>query len=120
MDPNSNQTNQSSTVQTGYFDDMIKSKFKLFQGIRSQEEDQKMYNKLNNMCLEEITNFAVTNLDEKNLDSLESELKAATDEHGKAKVLTTYLQKIPDHQNALMAHIGSYLDKVIEASLNTK
>ena len=38
-------------------DAKIKTKFKLFSGVRSQEEDQKMYDKVMDLCFDEMVAF---------------------------------------------------------------
>lgn len=65
MFKNSNKTN---------IDVKIIKKFSLFEGKRSLEEDQKIFNKIYSLCFDEMVRFLLENLSEDDLQDLNNEL----------------------------------------------
>ena len=98
----------------------VKEKFQLFQGVRSQEEDQMIYDKLMVMCFDEMLKFVAVNLKDKERSELKEKLEKGDDDIDKVKLLSTALFSIKNHQEKLTSHLDNYLDNVVEESLKAK
>src|SRR3989344_9408335 len=89
-------------------DNKIKKKFRLFEGIRSEEEDKKIYDKIYDLCFDEMVLFLTENLESDELKKFEKELKhlrgGRTDssdggrENEVIALLLNYLNKIDNYR----------------------
>ena len=103
---------------TSGLDNKVKSKFKLFSGVRSQEEDQKIYDKVMDLCFDEMMLFISENLSEEGRDNLKKEIEQQKSEEDKFKSLSKYLATIENYQNKLSLRMDAFLDGVLNASIN--
>lgn len=99
-------------------DDKIKQAFKLFTGLRSQEEDQKMLEKIQEMCFDELTKFLEENLDETDLNILLDELDKVITNDDRNKILNNYLEKIEDYRVRLDTRMETLLNNILFNSLS--
>lgn len=100
------------------FDTKIKNKFKLFSGARSQEEDQKIFDKVYDLCFDDTVKFLCENLNETDRTQLPEELKKQTSEEDKNKILLNYMSKIDLFQLKLNQRLDSFLDNLSLSSLS--
>ena len=98
-------------------DAKIKTRFKLFSGVRSTEEDQKIYDKVYDLCFDEMTTFLGENLKDSDKAQLPEELEKLTNDEDKTKVLTNYLSKIDNYRYKLDQRLDSFLDNLPLSSL---
>ena len=99
-------------------DTKIKSKFKLFSGVRSQEEDQKIYDRLVDLAFDEITQYLFENLEENEVEQFTKELENQQNDDNKAKVFEKYLKSTDDYQNLLSIRVDTFLNNLLLKSLN--
>jgi len=99
-------------------DSKIKSKFKLFSGARSQEEDQKVYDKVMDLCFDEMMSFAGENLSEADQTEMLNKMKESLSDEDKTKVFTEYLSKIEDSNFRLDERIETFLNNEILSYVN--
>ena len=61
--------------KVGFLEDLIIKKFKLFQNFRSQQQDQKIFDRVILLCVDEVVNFFQENfflvLENKGLEKIE-------------------------------------------------
>lgn len=105
-------------------DMLIKSRYRLFQGIRSLEEDGKMYEKIYALCLPEITGFIEENLDEDRVMALvfqiESMEKKDQTDQKVVEVLLEAIEEIPDYRFRLYHRLEYFLDDLLLNSVKLK
>lgn len=99
------------------FDEKIKNKFKLFQGLRSQEEDQKIYDKVYELCFEEIVRFLFEKLSTAEKDKLIVELEKKGKE---TEILLKYLSQIENYRFKLDKRLDYFLNNLLYSSLKNK
>ena len=100
-------------------DEAIKSKFRLFSGVRSQEEDQKIYDKVNDLCFDEMTSFLSENLNAEDQTKLLTELDSQNTDDDKTKVLQSYLSKIENYRFKLDKRLDYFLNNLLLSSVTT-
>lgn len=100
-------------------DKKIKDKFQLFSGVRSQDEDQKIYEEIYNLCFEEILAFLGENRDDAGREAFKQDLAQQKSDEDRNKTLVAALSKIEDYQSKLNQRMDTLLDKLLEASLAT-
>jgi len=99
-------------------DKKIKGKFKLFSGIRPQEEDQKIYDKVLDLCFDEMVAFLGDNLSEKEREDFLGELGKKASDEDKAKVLQASLSKIENYRFKLDHRLDAFLNNLLLSSLS--
>ncbi len=95
----------------------VKSKFQLFQGVRSQEEDQKIYDKVMDLISDESTKFIIENLTEEDLSKMEGELKSADTEENRLNIMTTYFAKVDNYSFRFNQRVNGFLDNLVTSSI---
>lgn len=98
-------------------DQMIKSRFRIFEGVRSQEEDEKLYDKILNLCLEEILVFLAEHASVEDREKILAKIKEQKDIKSRAKVLLGYLLQIKSVGILLSVRLGYFLDNLYFRSL---
>ena len=102
------------------FEEKIKKKFRLFEGVRSQEEDQKLFDKLAGLCLEEAMIFLAENLGEEGMEKLTSELGQVEGEEEKMKKVAEYMGKVENAGLRLSSRLEVFLDNLLLDTLEKK
>lgn len=105
-------------------DELIKTRSKLFQGVRSVEEDNKLYERVYELCLDEIINFIEENLDEKKVSDLSSQIESMNGKEGAdqkiAEIILKAVEEVPDYRFRLYHRLEYFLDKLLVNSLKKK
>ena len=101
-----------------YLDSKIKARFKLFSGVRPTEEDQKIYDKVSDLCFDEMALFLGENLQASEQDQLTAELDKQANDENKTKVLVNYLSKIENYRFKLDHRLDSFLNNLLFSSLS--
>ncbi len=112
-------TSGSANTAASDLDNKIKSKFKLFQGVRPEEEDQKIYDKVMDLCFDEITLFVSESLKENEREELKKEMEAKENEEDKANSMLSYITKIEDYKVRLGGRIDYFLDNLLYTSVSS-
>lgn len=94
-------------------EEKIKTAFKLFQGVRSQEEDQKLYEKIMEYFFDEISKFMVENLSEEEFKLMLAELEKAGSVDEKSEIANKYMRKIPDYEYKLNMRLDGYINRLL-------
>lgn len=94
-------------------EEKIKEKFKLFQGFRSQEEDQKMYDKLAELCFDELIVYLSEKLKLEDQESLISKMESVQSDDEKRDLLNEYLRKIEGNEEELPQRMNDFLDDMV-------
>jgi hypothetical protein len=100
-------------------DEKIKTKLKLFQGLRSEEKDKEIFEKVYDLVFEEIVKFLFENLNPKERQKLTEELENQ-DINNSLKILLKYLSKIENYYFKLNAKIENLLDSLSPFDLENK
>jgi len=108
----------------------IRESFRLFQNLRPEAEDQKIYEKVYALCLEEIVAFLADNLSQSKQQALLSELdrlqKSQTKKGSQmdsssqqqlTAILTRYLKTIDQHRFKLDKRLKYFIDNLLLNSL---
>jgi hypothetical protein len=108
-------------------DKKIKKKFRLFEGIRSEDEDKKIYDKIYELCFDEMVLFLTENLESDELKKFEKELKhlrgGRTDssdggqENEVIALLLNNLRKIDNYRFRLDKRLDYFLNNLLISSL---
>ncbi len=93
------------------FDQKIKSKFKLFKGIRPQKEDEKIYQKIYDALFDEIIKFLYENLNQEQKNKLIEKLESAN-ENLRVKILLGYLKKTGTNLAKLSERLDNLLNSI--------
>ena len=100
-------------------DEIIKNTFQLFQGKRSKEEDEKIYQKVYELTFEEMLTFLQENLNPEKqkkfsqaLSQIEGELAMET--------LLKYLSGIPLYRFRLEKRLKAFIDNLLLASIKNR
>lgn len=96
-------------------DFLITSKFKLFQGLRPEEIDREIYDKVMQHCISEISLFLEENLDKRQLNTLD---RLADDNQALQKQLRSYIKMISNGQLQLYKQLDTYLNILLYQTLN--
>lgn len=96
----------------------IKEKFKLFTGVRPQEEDQKLFDRLVAMCFEEALVFLAENLGEEGMKNLTEEVDRQETEEEKVKKIGEYMGRIENGGIRLGARLETFLDNLLTAAMD--
>jgi biopolymer transport protein ExbD len=115
--PATSSPSTQTTDKVNALDEMIKSKFKLFQGLRTEEEDKKIYDKIIKLCGEETLNFLVDNLKQEEIDQLSNELSSLNNEDEKIDIIQKYLSNIENHEGKLKNRLTGYLNLLYISSV---
>lgn len=99
-------------------DSKIKTRFKLFSGVRPADEDQKIYDKVYNLCFDEMVLFLSEQLQDSEQDQLSEELNKQTTDDAKTKVLVNHLSKIDNYRFKLDHRLDSFLSNLLLSSLS--
>jgi hypothetical protein len=110
-------TDQSVNSLQSSLDEMIKSKFKLFQGLRSQEEDQLIYDKVLSQAVDEMVSYFMENLNEDDKANFLQELSKDGSDEEKQSLFQNYLSKIENSKLELGMKLNGFLDNLLYASL---
>jgi hypothetical protein len=102
-----------------YLDEKIKSKFKLFTGVRSYEEDQKIYDKVWELCFDELTGFIEDNLNESEQKKMLEEIKGREEDKAQ-EVLLTYLSQIDNYRFKLDKRLDYFLTNLLYSAVKNK
>jgi len=94
----------------------IKKTFRLFDGKRNIKEDKKLYQKLIDLCFDEVIAFLEDNLSENAKENLVKEL----DNNGGIEVLLKYLQKIPNFKFKLDKRLDYFLNNLLYLTIKDK
>lgn len=94
----------------------IKSKFKLFMGLRSQEEDQKIFDKVMDLTFEEIMAYVGENLSEEDRNNFLEDMAKDQTDADKNKVFEMYLTKIKGYQVGILLRIDRFLNNLLYSS----
>lgn len=113
-------TTQLNSDQVSPLDEKIKSKFKLFQGLRSQEEDQKIYDKVMDLTFSEMMTYLGENLPEEDRNKFLEEMANAESEDGKNKIMQAYFSKVENVKISLAWRIEKFLNNLLYTSLKAK
>lgn len=106
-------TATNSEVQDNPLDEMIKSKFKLFQDTSTKEDDQKTFDRIMRYCFEETISFLAENLTEEDFENLLKETEGAGTDEEKADVMRKYHSKIENYSFKLNARINGLLNNLL-------
>ncbi len=98
-------------------DEKIKNKFKLFSGLRSEEEDQKIYDKVYELCFDEMVQFLFENLSTAEKDELIGKLEKKGKE---TEILLKYLSQIENYRFKLDKRLDYFLNNLLYSSLKNK
>ena len=103
---------------TSYLDAKINEKFRLFRGLRSQEEDQKILDKVMNLCFDEMTAFLGENLNDEDQNSLLVDMDSQSEDEAEIKTLQNYLAKIENYRFRLDKRLDYFLDNLLLNSIS--
>lgn len=95
----------------------IVKKFRLFEGVRSRDEDEKIYDKVSGLLALELGKFVEENLDEKGKVELEKKLTQANLADNAWSALLSSMSNVPDLQSKLQKRIENYLKNLVYDSL---
>ena len=98
-------------------DEKIKHKFKLFQGLRSQEDDQKIYDKIYDLCFDEMVGFLFENLSPAKRDEFSKDIENTGK---KTEILLKYLSQIENYRFKLDKRLDYFLNNLLYSSLKNK
>lgn len=106
-------------------DEKIKNKFRLYAGDRSLAEDQKICEKVLDLCFDELISFLQDNLDKEQIDSLNKKLGSLSNEDlSKDKkddkitqVLFEYAQKIDNFRFKWDKRLDYFLNQLVYSSI---
>ena len=114
-------------------DTKIKKKFRLFEGLRSEEEDQKIFERVYELLFDEVVMFLEEKLEEKDKISLIKELEAsalpsgdkqAQQDSGNFKnaeaILIKYLSKIENYRFKLDKRLDYFLNNLVYQAIKNK
>lgn len=106
-------------------DNLIKNRFKLFVGVRSQKEDEEIYAKVYELCFDEIVQFVEENLKKAELEDLThklEELKGSEDDNVNAAglMVTEALKTVPNHRFKLYHRLEYFVDQLLINTLRNK
>jgi hypothetical protein len=94
-------------------DQHIKTRFALFEGKRAEEEDQKIYDKVYNLCLNEMILFIGQNVSKEERSAL---LQKLNSEDPKEAFLSS-LENVPLAKQRLEARLKYFVDQLLLDSL---
>lgn len=95
-------------------DSQIREKFSLFKGIRSKEEDERIYQRIYDACFEEIIKFLYQNLDDQGKNQILEDLNS---KKGLEEKITTIVRNIEKTgQNVIQ--LNQRLEKLLENVFN--
>lgn len=97
-------------------DEHIKSRFQLFEGKRSKEEDEKIYDKVYSLCLNEMILFVGQNISKDEMDTFTKKLDT---EDPKSAFLAA-LENVPLVKLRLEARLKYFVDQLLVDSLKKK
>lgn len=98
----------------------IKEKFKLFQGLRSDDEDQKLLDQILDMCFEELISFMAKNLSEAEQKNFLNELEQKSTDDEKVQFIQESLTKVDNYQKKYSGLIENFLDELLYESMSDK
>lgn len=101
-------------------DEKIKKNFRLFTGVRPQEEDKRIYEKVYDLCFDEMIKFLYENLSKEDQNELTKNLESQKDLDKKAEVLSKALLKIEDSGFRLEKRIDYFLNSLLYQTLKQK
>ncbi len=101
-------------------DKQIKKMFKLFQGVRSEKEDKKIYEKVTDLIFKDLVSFLVENTTTKDKPKLKKEISSKKKIESREKVLLDHLSKIKDVQKRLPMRIDYFLKALVVNSFRGK
>jgi hypothetical protein len=108
-------------------DNKITKTFKLFSGLRSTEEDQKIFDRVYELCFEEIVKFLYENLSKDEQTKLILEIKRNSEKERLSKkqiadinykTLLNYLVKIENYRFKLDKRLDYFINNLLYSSLN--
>lgn len=104
-------------VMTAFnLDEHIKNRFQLFEGKRSREEDEKIYDKVYSLCLNEMILFVGQNVSKDELDNLTKKL----DTEDPKNVFLAVLENVPLAKLRLETRLKYFVDQLLVDSLKKK
>ncbi len=101
-------------------DKFIKTKFKLFHGLRSEKEDALIYNKVSGHCLRTVMDFMANNLSDEIMKSFWDEVSSKQNLGQKMQVLADYLKKIDNFEKRLAFRLSFSVNKLLLDSLRNQ
>lgn len=117
MDASQPSTINNQPLSPNPLDEKIKSKFKLFQGLRPQEEDQKIYDKVMDLTFDEMMAYLGENLSEEERNKFLEETAAEESDEGKNKLMQSYFSKVENVKVGLGLRIDHFLNNLLYSSL---
>ena len=108
-------------------DNKIKKTFQLFSGVRNPEEDQKIFDRVYELCFEEMVKFIYENISTKKQAKLETELDQISEKAGLTKneaadvnykTIFSYLVEIENYRFKLDKRLDYYINNLLYSSLN--
>lgn len=108
------------------FDEKIKITFDLFNGKRTHEEDQKIFDKVSALVFDETLAVLEDNMADEALEALDEELRRLVVKPEEKrlelamKLIVKKVKDIPDIEFIIKTHINSYIDQILIDILNKK
>jgi len=108
------------------FDKKIKKTFRLFQGLRPEKEDKKIYDKVYDLCFQETIAFIEENLDPSRQAFLTAELEKIDEKKLKKEeraqqaleAVFKYLTAVPHYRFRLNKRLDYFLNQLLYKALN--
>ncbi|MBN1169226.1 hypothetical protein JXA63_05040 [Candidatus Woesebacteria bacterium] len=97
-----------------HVDQKIKRLFQLYCGVRSKDEDDRMYDKIMGLVFEEIIEFITQNLFEDEVENLLEDSPDGENSEAEEKLLLLgrYMKKIPDCEFRIKARLDHFINRL--------
>lgn len=112
-----NDKNLETDKKMNTLDSKVREKFKLFTGLRPQEEDQKMYDKIMELCFDEMSRFLSDKLSEEQKNAMFDDLAKSQSDEDKEKVIANYFAKVEKAKSKFNARIDLFLNNLLMKSM---
>lgn len=115
-----------SCYNINMFDEKIKNTFDLFNGKRTHEEDQIIFDKVSALVFDETLALLEDKLETEAVDTLDEELRRLVVKPEEKrlelamKLIIEKVKDIPDIEFIIKTHINSYIDQILLDILNKK